>query len=174
MNNNDVFKHFMRLTKLRRDLELVRLIFDLGEYPVTNSRIRGWQAGEEKKNFCNMPDEALECFLNGMYEYRNKMEDEGTPVFSFPVDGLDGATFSREARRILSAWAEGADGEGEEALQKALQEASKGKQCTLEDIALIGALADDEDYAEPEDIEQKKKIRLEIEKINRRSYAITV
>lgn len=83
MNNNKTFKTFLHLTGLARDRDLLIHIFKLGGITATNSKIKGWRTDIDNPRASHMPDEVLDGFFKGLFEYRDLMIEKDINVFTF-------------------------------------------------------------------------------------------
>ena len=82
MNNNDVFRKILHLTGLGVNPELIIHIFELGGVTATKSKIKGWRTSLSNSRASPMPDNILDAFFNGFFEYRDDMREEGVNIFN--------------------------------------------------------------------------------------------
>jgi hypothetical protein len=86
MNNNEIFKQIMHLLGFGRNRRFTKYIFELGGMSdVTQSQVRKWRATEGSR-YSPMPDRALNCFIRGLFEYRDQQREEEQDIFVFPRD----------------------------------------------------------------------------------------
>lgn len=87
MDNNVLFNQLLHLTGCGKDKENLLHIFALGGMQISKSKIRSWRMTPETDKYgkaTRMTDQALQCFMNGLFEYRNQKIDKGINVFNFP------------------------------------------------------------------------------------------
>jgi len=73
----------LHLTGVGRDRDLTIEIFKLGGIVATNSKIKGWRTDLDNDRAAEMPDEILNGFIKGMFEYRDQQRQRGINVFNF-------------------------------------------------------------------------------------------
>ncbi|HAS5670865.1 DUF1456 family protein [Vibrio cholerae] len=86
MTNNDVFRNILHLTGVGRNKELLEEIFRLGGVNATQSKIKGWRTSLDNPRASHMPDQILNAFFQGMFEYRDSQASIGHQVFNFPIE----------------------------------------------------------------------------------------
>lgn len=90
MTNNDVFRKLVQVTGLSRDKDLMMQIFEMGGVQASQGKLRGWRTPIDDPKHSRMPDEVLEGFFNGLFEYRDMKAEQGVLVFNFPKNTLPG------------------------------------------------------------------------------------
>lgn len=88
MTNNDVFNTFMHLTGLFKDMEKLQYIFELGglRFKPSKNQVGRWRKDVNDKNSSAMPDPIFDCFIQGLFEYRDQQYKKGIVVFNFDID----------------------------------------------------------------------------------------
>lgn len=85
MRNNDVFRTVLHLTGVGLNKVLLIEIFRLGGITATDSKIKGWRTALDNPRASHMPDEVLDCFFKGLFEYRDHQMRKGISVFNFNI-----------------------------------------------------------------------------------------
>lgn len=69
---NDCFHHLINLLRLTGEKDLVIEIFKSQKMIVTKSKLKSWsiKTGDPKRDYREMPREALDAFIRGLYHYR--------------------------------------------------------------------------------------------------------
>jgi uncharacterized protein YehS (DUF1456 family) len=86
MTNNEIFNKLLHLTGCSRFPEITIEIFKLGGINASKSLIKGWRT---TKNYraTRMPDQVLNGFFSGLFEYRDKKKSEGIDLFYTQIKG---------------------------------------------------------------------------------------
>jgi len=69
---NDCFHHLLRLLQIHKDKELIIDIFDSQGWDVSKSKLKAWdtKTGRPAPGYREMPREALDDFIEGLYDRR--------------------------------------------------------------------------------------------------------
>lgn len=87
----------LHLTGVGRDRDLTIEIFKLGGIVATNSKIKGWRTDLDNDRAAEMPDEILNGFIKGMFEYRVMTPEQ----FDLAASYTKIAPASLEAARLV-------------------------------------------------------------------------
>lgn len=88
MHNNDVFRTVLHLTGIGRNRSLLVEVFELGGIAATSSKVKGWRTSPDNPRASHMPDDVLEAFFIGLFEYRDRQQAKGVSVFNFDSSAL--------------------------------------------------------------------------------------
>jgi hypothetical protein len=80
MTNNHIFNRLLHLTGCSRHPELTIEIFKLGGIRASKSLIKGWRTTKGSRA-THMPDQVLDGFISGLFEYRDKQQEKGIDLF---------------------------------------------------------------------------------------------
>ena len=80
MTNNHIFNRLLHLTGCGRNPDLTIEIFDLGGISSSKSLIKGWRTTKGSRA-TQMPDQVLDGFISGLFEYRDMQREKGINLF---------------------------------------------------------------------------------------------
>ena len=69
---NDCFHHLLRLLQIHKDKDLIIDIFGSKGWEISKSKIKAWdtKTGAHVTGYREMPREALDDFIDGLYDRR--------------------------------------------------------------------------------------------------------
>lgn len=88
MTNNEIFNTFLHLTGLWKDTDKLNEIFKLGGFDETLTKSQISSLRSTKKDASIVYDDILECFIQGLFKYRDLKSQQGVQVFNFGIDFL--------------------------------------------------------------------------------------
>lgn len=95
MDNNYIFNKLLRLTSIDRDKKLLVDLFKLGGYEASKEQCNRWKIkGDYNRRRVDMPNEALEAFIQGIFVYRDLKRKQNIEVFNFGIKLSENRTSS--------------------------------------------------------------------------------
>jgi hypothetical protein len=75
---NDCFHHMLRLLQIHKDKELIIDIFKSKGWEISKSKLKAWDSktGIPTPGYREMPREALDAFIDELYERRLVMQQD--------------------------------------------------------------------------------------------------
>lgn len=86
MTNNEIFSTLLHLTGLWKDTGKLNEIFKLGGFNETLTKSQISSLRMTKAGASIMYDDMLDCFIQGLFKYRDIKASQGVTVFNFNID----------------------------------------------------------------------------------------